>query len=115
MVWRPVRSQQTEGIDGARSCIEKGMNVSRHRKITCDSDTKDPKGADSLHSQRRGYLGPPSTTTRDKHLSGLCSVEPQIVVGGPVSDTIKLLLKCGPYASSNDEVSVVRKFEKVIF
>ena len=52
--------------------------------------------------------------TRDKHLSGLCSVEPQIVVGGPVSDTLKLLLKCGPHASSNDEVSVVRKFEKVI-
>src|SRR6218665_3039480 len=48
-------------------------------------------------------------TPRDSHLSGLCSVEPQIVVGGPVSDTIKLLLECGLHASSNDEVSVVSK------
>src|SRR6218665_2940501 len=49
------------------------------------------------------------STPRDKHLSGCCSVEPQIVVGDPVSDTIKLLLECGPHASSNDEVSVVSK------
>jgi len=43
MIWQPVRSQQTESIDGARSCIEQSINVSRHWKITCDSDTKDPK------------------------------------------------------------------------
>jgi len=84
--------------------------MSLHRKITCDCDTKEAKGADSLHC-----LGPPSTTLRDKLLYGLCSVEPQIVVDGPVNDTIKLLLKCGPHASSKNEVSVVSKFLKVIF
>ena len=44
MIKQLVRSQQTEGIDGTRSCIEEGINVSRHWKITCDSDTKGPKG-----------------------------------------------------------------------
>src|SRR6218665_3170777 len=37
MVWQPVRSQQTEGIDGARSCIEQGINVSRHCLCLCRS------------------------------------------------------------------------------